>query len=170
MPYVVSGHPFSGLQITDTAIGFAIVSFYLLDFALNALQASLRNLLLDVTPPEQLNVGNAWHSRMLNAGNIVGYGFGMSCSYAMSRPEMTNAALGFLPLANMPILRLLGGSQFRKFCVVCMIILTITVWITCWTQEEQQREPKRIEKQWVFPMFFRLPSLTIMIGPTCGTS
>lgn len=60
----------------DTAIGFAIVSFYLLDFALNALQASLRNLLLDITPPEQLNAGNAWHSRMLNAGNIVGYGFG----------------------------------------------------------------------------------------------
>ncbi|KAI0750774.1 MFS general substrate transporter [Daedaleopsis nitida] len=114
--------------VTDTAIGFAIVSFYLLDFALNALQASLRNLLLDVTPPEQLNAGNAWHSRMLNAGNIVGYGF------------------GFLPLANMPILRLLGGSQFRKFCVVCMIILTITVWITCWTQEEQVREPRRIEK------------------------
>ena len=53
------------------------MSFYLLDFALNALQASLRNLLLDVTPPEQLNSANAWHSRMLNAGNIVGYGFGM---------------------------------------------------------------------------------------------
>ncbi|KAL1946895.1 hypothetical protein VTO73DRAFT_14999 [Trametes versicolor] len=114
--------------VIDTAIGFAIVSFYLLDFALNALQASLRNLLLDITPPEQLNAGNAWHSRMLNAGNIVGYGF------------------GFLPLANMPILRLLGGSQFRKFCVVCMIILCITVWITCWTQEEQIREPRRIEK------------------------
>lgn len=63
-------------QVIDTAIGFAIVSFYLLDFALNALQASLRNLLLDITPPEQLNAGNAWHSRMLNAGNIVGYGFG----------------------------------------------------------------------------------------------
>lgn len=60
-----------------TAIWLAIVSFYLLDFALNALQASLRNLLLDVTPPEQLNAGNAWHSRMTNAGNIVGYGFGM---------------------------------------------------------------------------------------------
>lgn len=64
------------LQVQNTAIGLAIVSFYLLDFALNALQASLRNLLLDVTPPSQLNAGNAWHSRMLNAGNIVGYGFG----------------------------------------------------------------------------------------------
>ncbi|KAI0776110.1 MFS general substrate transporter [Trametes elegans] len=123
-----SWDPKYGKTVIDTAIGFAIVSFYVLDFALNALQASLRNLLLDVTPPEQLNAANAWHSRMLNAGNIVGYGF------------------GFLPLANMPVLRLLGGSQFRKFCVVCMIILSITVWITCWTQEEQAREPRRIEK------------------------
>ena len=99
-----------------------MVSFYLLDFALNALQASLRNLLLDVTPPEQLNVANAWHSRMTNAGNIVGFGF------------------GFLPLASLPIIRLLGGGQFRKFCVLAIVLLVITVWITCWTQEEQSRE------------------------------
>ncbi|KAJ2985714.1 hypothetical protein NUW54_g10059 [Trametes sanguinea] len=123
-----SWDPKYGKSVQNTAIGFAIVSFYLLDFALNALQASLRNLLLDVTPPEQLNAANAWHSRMINAGNIVGYGF------------------GFLPLANLPILRLLGGSQFRKFCVVCMIILSVTVWITCWTQEEQERPQRRIEK------------------------
>ncbi|KAI0939227.1 hypothetical protein AcV5_000707 [Taiwanofungus camphoratus] len=115
-------------SVKNTAIGLAIVSFYLLDFALNALQASLRNLLLDVVPPEQLNAGNAWHSRMLNAGNIVGYGF------------------GFLPLANLPILRLLGGDQFRKFCVVSMIILVLTVWVTCFTQEEKEREQRRIEK------------------------
>lgn len=109
-------------QVKNTAITLAVVSFYVLDFALNALQASLRNLLLDVTPPEQLNDGNAWHSKMTNAGNIVGFGF------------------GFLPLAQLPLLRLLGGDQFRKFCVVSVIILVATVWITCWTQEEQSRE------------------------------
>jgi len=64
------------IQAKRTAIGFAIVSFYVLDFALNGLQASLRNLLLDVTPPGQLSSGNAWHGRMTNAGNIVGFGFG----------------------------------------------------------------------------------------------
>ena len=66
----------SKLKVDDTAIGFAVVAFYFLDFSLNALQASLRNLLLDVTPPSQLNSGNAWHGRMTHAGNIVGYGFG----------------------------------------------------------------------------------------------
>lgn len=63
-------------QANNTAIGIAILCFYVLDFALNGLQASLRNLLLDVTPPNQLNAGNAWHGRMVNAGNIIGYGFG----------------------------------------------------------------------------------------------
>jgi len=63
-------------QVLNTAIALAIISFYLLDFALNALQASLRNLLLDITPSDQLNTANAWHGRMTHAGNIVGYGFG----------------------------------------------------------------------------------------------
>lgn len=63
-------------QVNSTAIGFAVASFYVLDFALNGLQASLRNLLLDIAPPGQLNDGNAWHGRMTNAGNIVGFGFG----------------------------------------------------------------------------------------------
>jgi solute carrier family 45, member 1/2/4 len=108
-------------QASNFAIGLAVFSFYVLDFALNALQASLRNLLLDITPPEQLSAGNAWHSRMTQAGNIVGYGF------------------GFLPLASLPIIRLLGGDQFRKFCVIAMITLVITVWITCYTQSEEER-------------------------------
>ena len=62
--------------MSSIAIGLAVVSFYLLDFAINALQASLRNLLLDVTPPEQLNAATAWHGRMTHAGNIIGFGFG----------------------------------------------------------------------------------------------
>ncbi|KAJ7276530.1 hypothetical protein B0H12DRAFT_1085808 [Mycena haematopus] len=104
-----------------TAIAFAIFAFYVLDFALNALQASLRNLLLDIAPASQLNSGNAWHGRMTNAGNIVGFGF------------------GFLPLARLPLINLLGGTQFRKFCVICIIILVATVWVTCYFHEEQER-------------------------------
>jgi solute carrier family 45 protein 1/2/4 len=111
----------------SVAIGLAVFSFYVLDFALNGLQASLRNLLLDITPPGQLNAGNAWHGRMINAGNIVGYGF------------------GFLPLANLPIIRLLGGNQFRKFCVICIVVLVITVVITCLSHTEQERP--RIARQ-----------------------
>ncbi|KIK37654.1 hypothetical protein CY34DRAFT_92369 [Suillus luteus UH-Slu-Lm8-n1] len=106
-------------QAANVAIGIAVFAFYVLDFALNALQASLRNLLLDITPPDQLNAGNAWHSRMCQAGNIVGYGF------------------GFIPLAKLPFLSFLGGDQFRKFCVVSMTLLVVTVWITCFCHEEK---------------------------------
>lgn len=118
--------------VGNTAIGLAVVSFYLLDFALNALQASLRNLLLDITPADQLNVGNAWHSRMTQAGNIIGYGF------------------GFLPLEGIPVLKWIGGTQFRKFCIVVLVVLVITVWITCWTQAEQERPKKQVGNRCVF--------------------
>jgi solute carrier family 45 protein 1/2/4 len=56
---------------------------------------------------------------MCQAGNIVGYGF------------------GFIPLAKLPFLSFLGGDQFRKFCVVSMTILIVTVWITCFCHEEK---------------------------------
>ena len=46
---------------------------------------------------------------------------------------------GFLPLERLPLIRLLGGSQFRKFCVICMIILVITIWMTCTFHEEEER-------------------------------
>ncbi|KAJ9106707.1 hypothetical protein QFC19_003019 [Naganishia cerealis] len=57
----------------DIAIGIAVTAFYALDFALNALQASLRNLVLDVTPGEQLQAANAWHGRFNHVGNVVGF-------------------------------------------------------------------------------------------------
>jgi len=142
--------PERATYISDTAIGLAVASFYLLDFALNALQASLRNLLLDITPADQLNVGNAWHSRMTQAGNIVGYGF------------------GFFPLEDIPFLRWIGGSQFRKFCILVLVVLVTTVWITCWTQEEQERQKKHSEKKCV--VMNVLGALVDRLLMQCGNS
>lgn len=128
-------------QASTLAIVLAVISFYVLDFALNALQASLRNLLLDVTPSEQLSAGNAWHSRMTQAGNIVGYGF------------------GFLPLASLPIIRLLGGDQFRKFCVIAIAVLVVTVWITCYTQTEEERILQKPSEGYAILCLAILPAL-----------
>lgn len=72
--------------------------------------------------------------------------------------------IGFLPLAKMPVLRLLGGDQFRKFCVVSMTILVITVWITCITQEEKVREPRRVEKRSVISCDLCAPDVDNRIG------
>lgn len=136
------------MQVSDTAIGLAVIAFYFLDFALNALQASLRNLLLDVTPSDQLSAGNAWHGRMTHAGNIVGFGFGTLTIVTSPRLSANHCSppTGFLPLARIPILRLLGGDQFRKFCVVAILTLVATVWITCFTQEEKERPSSQKSK------------------------
>ncbi|KAG8849514.1 hypothetical protein FRB91_009834, partial [Serendipita sp. 411] len=109
-------------KVSHLAIGIAIACFYILDFALNALQASLRNLLLDLTPAEQLATGNAWHGRMTHAGNIVGY------------------TLGSQDLDKWPILKPFGKGQFRKVCLLTFVILSITVAITCLTQHEVAKE------------------------------
>ncbi|KAG8900774.1 hypothetical protein FRB99_005764 [Tulasnella sp. 403] len=121
-------------QTKNTAIGLAVFSFYLLDFALNALQGSLRSLLLDVTPAEQLGKANAWHGRMIHAGNIIGFTF------------------GFVNLAEWKILRPLGGDQFRKVCIVATAILVATVWLTCTTQHEKARERELGERESRSPM------------------
>jgi solute carrier family 45 protein 1/2/4 len=116
-------------QVRQTAIGIAVLCFCLLDFALNALQASLRNLLLDVTPAEQLTSANAWHGRMIHAGNIIGF------------------ALGGMNLKNWPVLSWFGGDQFRKVCIITMIVLGATVWTTLITQEEKEKEPDLLRRE-----------------------
>jgi len=142
-------------QAKDTAIGIAVVAFYLLDFSLNALQASLRNLLLDVTPPEQLSAGNAWHGRMTHAGNILGFGCGECQCLSKGAECLHYDFAGFLNLAGWPVLRALGGSQFRKFCVVGIVILVITVWTTCWTQDEVQRKSHSKEQRSAYWLLYR---------------
>lgn len=50
---------------------------------------------------------------------------------------------GFLPLAELPIIRLIKGSQFRKFCIICIFVLVITIAITCVCHEEEERPRPR---------------------------
>ncbi|GMK54571.1 hypothetical protein CspeluHIS016_0111570 [Cutaneotrichosporon spelunceum] len=113
--------PQHGRLVKLTAITIAVFCFYSLDFALNGLQASLRNLVFDVTPEEQINTANALHGRFLHLGSIVGF------------------ALGYIRLDSIPIIRLIGGEQFRKLCIVAMTLLVITVWITCFSVQEDPR-------------------------------
>jgi solute carrier family 45 protein 1/2/4 len=80
---------------------------------------------------------------MTQAGNIVGYGF------------------GFLPLASLPIIRLVGGDQFRKFCIIAIVLLVITVWITCYTQTEEERILQRPSEGYVILAFELSRFLTI---------
>lgn len=82
---------------------------------------------------------------MTNLGNIIGYGFGINL-YLIFLSKLT-CQLGFLPLAELPIIRLLGGTQFRKFCVIVIVVLVATVWITCACHQEEERPKSRRPKR-----------------------
>ncbi|KAI9280262.1 hypothetical protein BC943DRAFT_146807 [Umbelopsis sp. AD052] len=97
-------------------IGLAITSIYILDFAINCVQASCRALLVDALPPSQQEDGTAWAGRMVGFGSVAGYFMG----YA--------DLVKFLPF--------FGNTQLKVLCVVAMIVLVIADAITCYAVQE----------------------------------
>ena len=96
----------------------SVVAFWVLDFALNGLQASSRALILDLSPTRQQTDANAWQGMMTNAGNVVGY------------------FVGWIDLARWAGLSWLGGDQFRKFSLFSLVSMVVCVSITCATCTE----------------------------------
>lgn len=45
-----------------------------------------------------------------------------------------------MDLNGIPIISFIGGDQFRKLSMLSLFILVVTVWITCFTTEENERE------------------------------
>ncbi|GAA5878440.1 hypothetical protein JCM8547_006582 [Rhodosporidiobolus lusitaniae] len=58
------------------AIACAVISVYVIDFAVNIVQAMDRALLVDVVAPAQQPAANAWASRMFGFGAVFGYWIG----------------------------------------------------------------------------------------------
>ncbi|KAJ7253172.1 major facilitator superfamily domain-containing protein [Mycena rebaudengoi] len=54
-------------------IWLAILSIYLIDFSINAVQAADRALLVDTLAPSLQPSGNAWAALMLGVGSVVGF-------------------------------------------------------------------------------------------------
>jgi solute carrier family 45, member 1/2/4 len=54
-------------------IWIAVVSMYLLDFSVNAVQAACRAIIVDTLPAHKQEIGNAWASRMVAGGHLIGY-------------------------------------------------------------------------------------------------
>ncbi|GBB90550.1 hypothetical protein RclHR1_17540003 [Rhizophagus clarus] len=95
----------------------AVISFYVLDFAINCVQASCRVLIVDILPPSQQEDGTAWASRMGGIGSVLGY------------------FTGFIDLVE--VFPFLGKTQMQVLCVVASIILLISNALTCWAVTEQ---------------------------------
>lgn len=90
----------------------SVVAFWILDFALNGLQAASRALILDVAPSEQQTIANAWQGRMTHAGNVVGY------------------FCGWVDLASWKGLKWLGAGQFRRFAMISLLAMVSCVSVT----------------------------------------
>lgn len=84
-------------------IWLAVLSIFLIDFSINAVQAVDRALLVDTLPSSAQASGNAWAARMLGVGSVVGF---------------------FVGNINLPrILPFLGKSQLQVLSVVVSLLL-----------------------------------------------
>jgi solute carrier family 45 protein 1/2/4 len=99
---------------------FAVLFVYVLDFAINVIQAGVRAYIVDVAPTHQQESANAWLMRSAGIGNILGYLAGY-----IKLPE-------YLPW--------LGDSQFKVLCAIASFIMALTVGISCSTCSE--RDPQ----------------------------
>ncbi|KAK0389410.1 hypothetical protein NLU13_2985 [Sarocladium strictum] len=88
----------------------AVLGVYVLDFAVNALQAAIRAFIVDCAPAHQQEAANAMASRIIGFGNIVGY------------------IAGYVKLST--FLWFLGDTQFKILCAIASIALFVTVGIS----------------------------------------
>ena len=99
-------------------IFLAVASIYAVDFAINAVQASCRSLIVDTLPISKQQLGSAWASRMVAIGHLVGY------------------AIGTIDLLKI-FGKTFGDSQFKQITFIAATFFTFSVSVTCWAVEER---------------------------------
>ncbi|KAG9072044.1 hypothetical protein KI688_006266 [Linnemannia hyalina] len=104
-------------NLDNATILMAVGSIYILDFAINCVQASCRTLIVDSLPSSQQEAAAAWASRLMGLGGIFGYFMGN-----VNLPELIPA---------------FGDTQIKGLCVVACIFLILTVGLTCITVTER---------------------------------
>ncbi|KAN0086878.1 hypothetical protein V8E54_000566 [Elaphomyces granulatus] len=103
-----------------TIIVLATVLMYCLDFAINTVQAGIRAFIVDNAPAHQQESANAWASRLIGVGNILGY------------------ISGYLDLPK--LLPFFGNTQFKVLSVIACISLGSTLLTSCTYIKE--RDPR----------------------------
>ncbi|KAF2731210.1 sucrose transport protein-like protein [Polyplosphaeria fusca] len=104
--------------VREATIALAVLSIYGIDFAINAVQASCRGLIVDTLPIPKQQLGSSWASRMVAVGHLIGYGAGA-----------IDLAKVFGPT--------LGNTQFKQLTAVSALALCITVGVTSWAVNER---------------------------------
>ncbi|PPQ81361.1 hypothetical protein CVT25_015468 [Psilocybe cyanescens] len=101
-------------------IWLAVLSIYLIDFSINAVQAVDRALLVDTLPPSEQAAGNAWAARMLGVGSVVGFFVG-NIDLPRLLPFLGKSQLQVLSVVVS--LLLLGGHVFMAILVKEKVLL-----------------------------------------------
>lgn len=102
----------------SVTIALAVLSIYAVDFAINAVQASCRSLIVDTLPISKQHMGASWASRMVGVGSLIGYAAGAADLKSILGPAF-------------------GDSQFKQLTAVAAIIFCSTVGITCYAVTER---------------------------------
>ncbi|KAK7398393.1 hypothetical protein QQX98_012237 [Neonectria punicea] len=106
--------------VKTTTIFVAVIGVYVLDFAINTVQASIRAFIVDCAPSHQQEAANAMASRITGFGNIVGY------------------IAGYADLTKH--LWFLGRTQFQVLCAIACIALGLTIFVS--TALIRERDPR----------------------------
>ncbi|ORX94511.1 MFS general substrate transporter [Basidiobolus meristosporus CBS 931.73] len=109
---------FFGVSEGRLVVTLAVLAFYLLDFAINSVQASCRALIVDVLPPSKQESGNAWAGRMIGFGNVFGY------------------FMGSIDLVS--LFPFLGNTQLKVLCMVASLTLFFTIGVTSLCVKERK--------------------------------
>ncbi|GAA5990989.1 hypothetical protein JCM11641_007730 [Rhodosporidiobolus odoratus] len=107
-----------GVVYQRLAIACAVVSVYIIDFAVNVVMAMDRSLLVDVVTPAQQPAANAWASRMFGFGAVFGYWIG-----GIDLVWLTGGWL--------------GGEQLKVLTFFTSFFLILTHAITCASVQER---------------------------------
>ncbi|KAF4986800.1 hypothetical protein FDECE_15762 [Fusarium decemcellulare] len=125
--------------VKTTTIVVAVIGVYVLDFAINTVQAAIRAFIVDCAPAHQQEAANAMASRITGFGNIVGYIAGY-----IDLPQH----VGFL-----------GKTQFQVLCAIASVALAFTIFVsTAFIKERDPRleGPAKKDRPNVIAFFFTI--------------
>lgn len=106
--------------VKTTVIVVAVIGIYVLDVAINTVQAAVRAFIVDCGPAHQQEAANAMASRLTGVGNIIGF------------------IAGYVRLTGP--LWFFGHTQFQILCTIASIALSASIFLSCWFIQE--RDPR----------------------------
>lgn len=107
-------------KFKSSTLAIAILSFYILDFSLNAVQATCRSLIIDVHPLHQQERANAFAGNISSITNVIGYLIG------------SLDLVKYIPIVDEKD----QDGQLKIFCFISILVFCITVIITCFFVNE----------------------------------